>query len=963
MESPSEKARRLNLPTNQESILLSLLRDASRGLDISEAAGSVARYTLRKDSASVLSLAIDALRASPTHAEWRLVADVIQDVLADETTGEDVVHVVLSKVGRLPFVVAKVLVAATAQDIARWGQSAKLEAVRVAAVEAAAALCLRERPLTEVPDLSSPTSVTLLVPEAETAAALPKLIRRGLEGLIEFLLRTMVDSTPLVASRAFSLVADFSSGADPPKGFPNLYAKESLAKVLNARLTASVLRIHRNLEALTEEQQNEASQSFAKTAALILGSSTERIDNDDAAKAQQWALTWVDNSLLSQATNGSPKLKTSSSRRLLFVASHVNAQLHSESRMRWGVAALGAMLKALHENVDAASMTGAAIVLEFCVGLEKVCSWGSIPSKFLLSCCSELVEHCTRLERQKDRLYGFSLVSRLVLTHDLAAGTAGIAGATTALLSSSSVSTIMDAGKMDPGVPSEWVCCVSHACLHAGERIADERDIRIRNSLGDVWGYALGKVVLRLAPALSWAQQTSSIFAGQMLLKLFEALGHLNAVLLREKGQSLEDYERAQEILVRQSLSQENPVLRSALITTVTHFWLESGLKAEANAGHTIRAIWEHLQGSYQDEVRAKKQTASGELWSQDFFTSMSKSTFPVDTVAVGVSSAVELARRIPRSSEKIRSMLVKYMKRILQSPMCTAQEEDIVHSAMKAVEMFFDQHFPKYVPPRTLAGMNPVSPFQDHLAWLRFAKESCIFATSRIENPNDEKEALKMEESILRRSESVRDSALARKADHQVLSGSSDPFSIIASHALLSESSSILLQVRVTNRSRFDARNGHLQFQCSDGIFPLPGSRLRRPFSSIPSGESLSFGQSFLVRASRSGVGRVLITITLPRGESVVELHALPFVIPSSDILLLEPPPRSSGMNVFRRRWDLAKYRSKLLVQLQEDQSLDLLVDVLERKSQLRQVGRMRAHVRDTVLARFSHARTLANR
>lgn len=388
---------------------------------------------------------------------------------------------------------------------------------------------------------------------------------------------------------------------------------------------------------------------------------------------------------------------------------------------------------------------------------------------FLLGSATELVSLVSQLPKQKDRLFGFSTLCDLVIRFDLSGSSTGPAATTSGFLGSSSVSGLIEAGSENSEVPSEFVSCLSQACLDVAELLADERDISQRNALGEAWSAVLGKIVLRLAPSLGWPPTRTSLLGSQMLLKLFESLGQFSSILLREKGQSLEDYERAQEFLVKQVMSQENVFIRASLITTVTHFWLESGLKAEANAGHILKGIWDHLQSEYRDEKLAVKLKVQGQAWSREnFLQADALSTFPVDSLVVGVSAALEMARRIPRSAEKIRNMLVKYLKLLVRSPVVTALEEDFVHAALKGVEMFLDQHFPRFVPPKLLEGMT-ASPYQDHLAWLRSAKESCIFASSRLSKREDEDAVISMEESLLRgtlRNIQVSDE---REGDHQV--------------------------------------------------------------------------------------------------------------------------------------------------------------------------------------------------
>lgn len=351
MSDLHERARRLNVHGEQESLLLSFLRDASTGMDISDAAESIARYCLRREAVSVLTLAMDALLVSPGHESWAAVLDVMVDVLGEEISEkneEDLVAVVLSKVPQVPFVVARAVVAGMSSGIVQRGTASSLR-IRCLAIEAASSLCLRDRPLTELPDRHSPILRDLTPGEDE--ATRHCAVRKGIELLVEFLIQSMMESKASdVASLAFISVVDFASSAFPKTGQPNLFAKEALAHVLLGRLIRDMPKILRGISGVEGASKVRTELRMAKFASMALRygrelRSSSGPDQEMMEKASHWAQGWIEKELVPRVSSSETKEKMVYCRGLLYVASVVDQGEHLDRRMKWGCAAVVNMIK------------------------------------------------------------------------------------------------------------------------------------------------------------------------------------------------------------------------------------------------------------------------------------------------------------------------------------------------------------------------------------------------------------------------------------------------------------------------------------------------------------------------------------------------------------------------------------------------------------------------------------------
>lgn len=207
MASVKELAVQLSRQETQRHTLLRLLQISACGHDVAVAAEQVVRYCLYSSTSTtpaVLSLALDVLKASPAHTYWVDALAVVIDCIRSGSS--DVCTVALTKIPGMPH--------AALQHLALFATSAVCDAVlkdespdvRCAAVGAAAAIALRDRPLS-APSLDT-VRLEQLPPEHSS------IVRRSVARCLHALLDASFDSADEVAVAAFSCLVSFAARAD-----------------------------------------------------------------------------------------------------------------------------------------------------------------------------------------------------------------------------------------------------------------------------------------------------------------------------------------------------------------------------------------------------------------------------------------------------------------------------------------------------------------------------------------------------------------------------------------------------------------------------------------------------------------------------------------------------------------------------------------------------------------------------
>ncbi|KAI0558028.1 hypothetical protein FGB62_242g06 [Gracilaria domingensis] len=391
---------------------------------------------------------------------------------------------------------------------------------------------------------------------------------------------------------------------------------------------------------------------------------------------------------------------------------------------------------------------------------------------------------------------------------------------------------------------------------------------------------------------------------------------------MRSQGVCMEDYERLQELMVRATLDQQDIGIRASLLVCVTRYWLTSGMKAEANAGHMLKAIWNHVQEHYEDNEIHLKELQTGALWSdakQGYKTPAQRvveggyvsmvgtvataiensifgsialataasegSTLTTDYVYAALSSLLALVAHNPPLAEKTIFVLRKYMGIMDEAESSDFIVLEAIRSTVSSLEMYMDDYFPKPVSVRDLRNIarrrsrsNASQVRSDPIAWMEDITESCIFASSRLYDYSRGSTILNTEESVLNVSSlalkkmkasnqtSLRNSTIGKglpvEGDHQTLNGASDPFSVVASHSMDTVKGTALIRVEGLNRTKMRSGSPSLIFSAAGALIPLPDAPTVYTLGTLDPGASVTQRLVLAVRKDQGFAGEVFISI-----------------------------------------------------------------------------------------------------
>lgn len=1054
MDIIEELSKQLARQDTQLSVLHKLLQHSARGVDISSSAERVVRYCLFSSSGTtpqILSLALDVLCASPSHAFWVDTLSVIIENL--QRSGTSACLTVLGKIPALPHAALQHFILYAATPLIQALGEDKSPAIRKAAAFAVASSALRGKPLTA----SSTEPIRLEQLNHDQIAVL----KRSIERLLFALLRSIFDRADEVAVTALSLLTKFSIDADAALERSVLNrTKEATAGAIWDILTSNCKKVADRFNPLLAKLakadatdkataagremfkfRKEAMKSLTRLAARTLNETYTSIEEGEQRNALQvatitpglmsaqdslnWGLTWVDNVLALLCDNAGVEVAAAACSAMLLVCSYAVQNPSLEKVAQWGIKAVRRISRLLFESdgrISIIVLTG--LVRDASHGLAALSKNDYVTSKFVVTIATGLIPFAAKCPRREVRLEAMSVIASTVIEYDLSGRDAGVGVSLKAVLSSDAWKSTMAASKTDSNVASEIVCCFSQSILESSRKIFACQDQELRLSLTHTWAVMLSHLMGRTHMCLSWPYSPASTYARELYLKVFDALGQYSAFLMRVQGVGMEEYERLQESLAKETLEQKDVAARASLLICITKYWLTSGIKAESNAGHVLKAIWKHVQEHYRDEEVMLNELKTGALWSDarqgsrtpaeraveggyvSMATALSKRTRSVlDTVGMSVTSAIEstlfgsialataaaegstlttdfayaslsallaLVSHNPAIAEKGVKILKKYIGIMEEAESSDFIVLEAVRNTIAAIEMYQDEFFPKPVMPREIPGLSSASNRQqlqernDSLSWMRDITESCVFATSRLEDPEKESSTVSAEEAILHTAAITKKRMYAfspvtlqtfdsstqpiTEGDQQTLNGASDPFSVVASHSMDTVKGLALLRVDIINRSAFKVINAALTYSSSGALVPLPDAATWYPLGTMTHGMAVTQRITLSVRTNQGFAGRVFFSILTWRegtdDGTTQEQSCVPYYIPSSDVLLLRQPAPNAGVDVFRRRWDLMRHSISFQVVIRKNQSVDSFVDTLERRSKcLRQVGRMRTY------------------
>lgn len=867
MVNAAEISGRLSQKQNQESVLLELLKHASAGDDIPEVCRHVVRHILSSSSASnprLLSLAYDLLLSIPSNPVW---VQTLTSLAKSMSSDPKVAAVAMAKLPALPHpAVAHLALVATTPIVNAISNTTKAPVnLRVSAVHAAAAIALRARPLTapfiDPIRLDALSESQLGVVRSSVSRALGALIHAlddpddsvilaALLSLTEFalssdsvpqssVLRATSEATaaivwdlllPKVATLAkrLSRVLSVSGGSEPATSqvsetsgtppvesrtvSPSLYKKRTAIRAL-ARIAAHSLSGMSVREAMNQTGTQAITADMSQVSLL-------EDANAAAEESVRWAVSWTDKVLVPACDDADRRVASTACSSLLTVCSFCAVPAVADRRTRWGVKATTRLQRILTEHSSAmSSHVSSSLTKDAFRGLAALSKDPQIQTRFVVSTSIGLLPHAAGCQRVSERLEGLTVLANTVIEYDLSGREATVGGALTSLTASKEWRQIFalakadgDSGSSQQGdstTAAELVCVFAQGMLEASRKIISVRDFRMREALTQAWATMLAMLLQRTIACLSWTQSSSSSFAREMYLKMFEALGQYSAYLSRTRGGPMEEYERLQEMLVKAALSQNDVATRASLLACLTKYWIASALKAEANAGHMLKAIWRHAQEHFADEEILLKELRRGALWSDaqtgtstpqerateggyvSFLTAVTKRTRAVVfSVSSSVTNVVETAlfgsialatsaeegstlttdfsfsslaalraliHRNPTQAEKAIQLARRYVGVMQQAESNDLLVFEAVRNTIAGLEMYLDEFFPKAVPPRLdLAdsssfversdGLGPNDPH----SFLGHVTESCVFASSRLTDRKREAATVSTEEAVL---------------------------------------------------------------------------------------------------------------------------------------------------------------------------------------------------------------------
>lgn len=1060
MDAVDELSKQLARQDTQVEVLHKLLQHNACGVDISGAAERIVRYCVYSSSGTtpkILSLSLDALIASPAHAHWVDTLSVIIENLSRSATSACLT--VISKIPSLPHAALQHLVLYASTPLIAALSEDRSPAIRKAAAHAITAAALRSKPLT-APSTEPIRLETLSEQHID-------VVRKNVERLLYALFQALFDAADDVATTALALLTQFTLEADAATDVSLLNATKhataaaawdvlvpSAGKISErfAPLFAKLARSAPNAQTSTPPAressyqeatrcQKEALKGLARLAARALNGkydesesaangSTSQIGQVSVGElriqiARKWAVRWVDTVLFPMCDDSRMEVSTSACSALLMVCCYAIQNPSLEKVAHWGIKAVRRITRVLSEfDGKISALVNTSLVRDATHGLAALSKNDFVTSKFVVEVAVGIIPYAARCPRREVRLEAVSTIASTVVEYDLSGRDTGVGVSMKAVMSSGAWKMAMASSNDDSTVASEMICCFSQGLLESSRKIVLCSDRELRFGLTNTWAIMLAHFMSKTYMCLRWRHSASSAYARELYLKVFDALGQYSSFLMRTQGVGMEEYERVQETLVKETLEQEDVGTRASLLTCVTRYWLTSGMKAEANVGHMLKAIWKHAQEHYRDEEIILKELRTGALWSDarqglltpaarareggyvSFTTALSRRTRAViETVGSSVTTAIEttlfgsialataagegstlttdfaysslsallaLVAHNPAVAEKGIKLLTKYIAVMDEAESSDFIVLEAVRNTIAAMEMYLDDFFPKPVLPRQLPGIsyNAGGPGQDQsgaLSWMNHITESCVFATSRLEDPGEETTTVATEEAILhtaavtkKRMRAFGASTLQNvsssrrqvvEGDQQTLNGASDPFSVVASHSMDTVKGLALLRVDVMNRSAFEVTNAALTYSSSGALAPLPDAATSYSLGTLKHGMSVTQRITLMVRNDQGYAGRVFFSVHTwreggARDGVTQEQSCVPYYIPSSDVLLLRKPAPNAGVDVFRRRWDLMRHSVSFHVIVRRDQSVDSFVDSLERKSKcLRQVGRMRTY------------------
>lgn len=1033
VESLSKKLVEQELHLNTLHAILQL---SARGYDVSPAAERVVRYCLYTPTGTttdVLSLALDILVASPSHAFWVDVLSIILENL--RRSGSRACITVLLKIPALPHSALQHLLLYSTTPLIACVSTDTSPSIRCAAVNAISSIVLRDRPLT------APTTDAIHLEKVDDDNHLT-VLRRGVERLLFALLEAVFDSSDAVAITALTNLTSYSYSASLLTEYAPLNAtKRATAQAIWHILTASLSRLSNRFASVFSSAPSSKSSSsnslsesrnlkdcissFSRMASHVLSHSLDRSENseetdEELRAAQKRATTWVDSVLRPLSDHPNIELAFNASISLLQVCSYAGENPSNDNVSSWGTHAVSSIVRILtRDDSPIPAIVASTLVRHAAYALAALSKFEQITSKFVISSTVSLLPYAATCPGRRRRLELLTLLASTVIEYDLSCRDSNIAAALKAVLKSNSWRSIIAEAKTDSTISSELVSCFGMTCLEASKKIFQCQDDAMRQNLTHTWAVMLCFFMHGSVDCLRWPYSPASLFAKEVFLKVFTAAGQYTSYLTRSQNISLQEYERVQELLVGAASEQQDASIRASLLANITTYWLASGMKAQSNAQHIVKAVWKHLNDHFRDEEIFKSELKTGALWSEadkggaakgapgqqlgyvSFANRVSKqtravidtfsstlstaienrligsvalstaaaegSTLTTDYVYTGMAPLIALVGHVPDLATKCIALLNKYILVMKHAGSADFIAMEAVQNTITVLQTYEGEHFPKPIAVRDLKNIiGATSEKSRALAWLQSASNTCVIASSRLEDPRKDFSTISTEEEVLRACsasskklvpfcrtsliESPADTRDLEEGDSQVLHGCSDPFSVVASHTMDTVKGLAVIRINIVNRSSFLADHVSLHFSSSGALMPLPDGPTCFSLGSIAHGVNVTHTLTLAVHHNQSYTGQVHFSIRV-RGANSRHGHEeeqmmIPYYIPSADVLLLRRPAGNAGVDVFRRRWDAMRESVSFHVFLKKDQSVDLLVDLLERKSKcLRSVGRMRSH------------------
>lgn len=1006
METIDNLSKQLSRHDTQPQTLANLLHHLSLAHDITPVAERLHRYILDAASPSLTSVshALDLLLATPSHNYWpKTLAFLIKSL---QSPSVPMRLTALRKLPALPHRAWQHMLLFAASQLRALLNDVNVQ-VRRAAMLAVTAAVLRERPLTA----DGGETIRLQSLEQKQVG----VMKNAVEGLMYGLLNCVFDADANVAAAALDRMTAFAVEMTREREVSVLgRAARATGDVAWTVLLANCAKIAGKFEARGKDRKTIL-KGLTRLAAGALGG---RFGGGEDAR--RWALGWVDG-VLRNACEGEEGIVACSG--LLMVCSYADG-VDMEKVAAWGIKATKRLVRVLGEGEIGGTVLS-AVLGNVVRGLAALSKNDIVNGKFVVSVVVESLPIVGKCARKEERLEAICVMASTVVEYDLSGRDVGLGTSLKAVLNSAGWKTVMEGaneGEIGVELAAEFVCCFCQSLLEASRKIALCEDQGLKLSLTQTWAVLLALLMNRTRVCLNWPYTPAAGYARQLYLKVFDALGQYSSFLMRSQGVGMEEYERLQEALVKETLEQKEVGMRASLLICITKYWLASGMKAEANIGHVLRAIWKHAQEHYRDEQIMLRELQTGALWSdaraglqtkaeraveggyKSMTTALTQRTRAViDTVGSTVTTAIEtrlfgsialataagegstlttdfaysslsallaIVAHNPPIAEKAVKILQKYITIMEDAESADFIVLEAVRNTISAIEMYQDEFYPKTVRVREIPGMSHIiaerAGHGDALAWMKDITESCVFASSRLEDQSKESSTVETEESILHTAISTRrrlrafnistlhnfdeEKKRAIEGEQQTLNGASDPFSVIASHSMDTVKGLAIIRVDILNRSAFRASNVALIWSASGALTPLPDSTNSHTLGNMENGVSVTQRLTLSVRRGQGYAGRVFFSIQTWRDgadeESAVEQSCAPYYIPSSDVLLLRRPPANAGVDVFRRRWDLMRHSISFQIHLEQTQSVDSFVDTLERRSKcLRQVGRMRTY------------------